>query len=85
MSAYVRSTPETYLSLCSQLNAMYGYPSDAMRTMRALPLADVLPADDAGRVYLEVNVLHLLSHLLAGGMESVTEEEYLQVIPPVVL
>jgi len=51
---YFRALAGVYESVCDQLDAAYGYPNDSTKTERALPSAGTLPADDSGRVYLEL-------------------------------
>lgn len=91
---YFRSTPVVYANICAQLDAAYGYPNEATKTARALPLVGGLPPDDAGRVYLAVSAEYcdyvlpsqMLPELIAAGLvEEVTAEEYAAVLPPVEL
>jgi len=51
---YFRSTPSVYGSICSQLDAAYGYPNAETKTDRTLPLVETLPTDAQGRVYLAI-------------------------------
>lgn len=87
---YFRSTAEVYASICSQLDAAYGYPDADTKTMRALPLASDLASDSAGLLYLAISgeycdyVLpsQLLPQLLASGaVEEISEAEYLAALP----
>lgn len=87
---YFRSTPAVYASICSQLDAAYGYPNFETKTLRTLPLASDLPSDAQGRVYLAVSndyceyVLpsQLLPQLLASGaVEEITQAEYQAALP----
>lgn len=89
---YFRSTPAVYASICSQLDAAYGYPNAETKTQRALPLADDLPTDAQGRVYLAVSADYcdyvlpseMLPQLLASGaVEEMDEAAYLAVVPVV--
>lgn len=87
---YFRSTQDVYASICQQLDAAYGYPNEATKTVRTLPLASDLPSDSLGRVYLAIQndfcnfVLpsQMLQQLLASGaVEEITHAEYQAVIP----
>jgi hypothetical protein len=89
---YFRSTPVVYASICSQLDAAYGYPNAETKTERALPLAADLPTDAQGRVYLAVSAEYcdynlpseLLPQLIAAGLvEEITAEQYAAVMPAV--
>jgi hypothetical protein len=82
---YFRSTPAVYADICAQLDAAYGYPNEATKTLRTLPLVETLPVDGDGRVYLAVSAdyceFHLPSELLpqliaAGLVEEITAAEY---------
>jgi hypothetical protein len=72
---YFRSTPAVFGSICSQLDAAYGYPNAETKTERALPLAADLPTDAQGRVYLAISADYceyilpseMLPQLLASG------------------
>jgi len=88
---YFRSTAGVYGSVCSQLDAAYGYPSSETKTLRALPLADDLPTDDQGRVYLAISAEYcdfilpsqMLSELLASGaVEEVESAAYAALLQP---
>jgi hypothetical protein len=88
---YFRSTPAVYVDVCAQLDAAWGYPNAETKTLRALPLAEELPADDEGRVYLSVAAEYcdyilpsqLLPELIAAGLvEELSEAEYAVVLPP---
>lgn len=87
---YFRALPEVYASVCSQLDAAYGYPNAETKTERTLPLAAALPADNQGRVYLMISAEYcdyilpgqLLPELLASGaVEEVTQAEYEALLP----
>jgi hypothetical protein len=89
---YFRSTPAVYGSICSQLDAAYGYPNAETKTERALPLAAELPTDAQGRVYLAISAEYcdyvlpseMLPQLLASGaVEEVTAAVYEALLPPV--
>ena len=82
---YFRAATPVYESVCSQLDAAYGYPNTATKTERALPLAGDLPADAQGRVYLAISAEYceydlpsrMLPQLISGGaIEEITEAEY---------
>jgi hypothetical protein len=82
---YFRSTPAVYADICAQLDAAYGYPNEATKTLRTLPLADDLPADARGRIYLAVSAEYcefnlpseLLPQLIAAGLvEEITAAQY---------
>ena len=88
---YFRAAPAVYASICSQLDAAYGYPNAEAKTERALPLESDLPHDGQGRVYLMISsdycdyVLpsEMLPQLLASGaVEEITEADYMAAIPP---
>ena len=72
---YFRSTPDVYAAVCAQLDAAYGYPNAATKTERTLPLAESLPADSQGRVYVAISAEYcefvlpsqMLPQLLASG------------------
>lgn len=88
---YFRSTPAVYADICAQLDAAYGYPNAATKTLRTLPLAVDLPSDGQGRVYLAVSAAYcdynlpreLLPQLIAAGLvEEITAAQYEAVLPP---
>lgn len=87
---YFRASLAVYASICEQLDAAYGYPNEATKTYRALPLASELPSDPQGRVYLAVSddqcqyILpsEMLPELLASGaVDEVTETTYRALLP----
>lgn len=87
---YFRSTPDVYADICAQLDAAYGYPNEATKTLRTLPLVADLPSDQQGRVYLAVSAEYcefnlpseLLPQMIAAGLvEEVTAEDYAAVLP----
>lgn len=89
---YFRALPAVYASICSQLDAAYGYPNAETKTERTLPLVADLPTDAAGRgrVYLAVDAAYcdfilpgeMLPQLLASGaVEEITEADYKAVVP----
>ena len=87
---YFRTTPAVYAGICSQLDAAYGYPNEATKTKRTLPLASDLPADGQGRVYLAVDAAYceyilpvqMLPELLASGaVEEVDAATYAALLP----
>jgi hypothetical protein len=89
---YFRSTPAVYASICSQLDAAYGYPNPETKTQRTLPLVADLPADGQGRVYLAVSADYcdyilpgqMLPELLASGaVEEITAAQYEAMLPAV--
>jgi hypothetical protein len=89
---YFRSRPAVYASICSQLDAAYGYPNAETKTERTLPLAAELPADGQGRIYLMISAEYcdfilpgqMLPELLASGaVEEVTQAEYEALLPAV--
>lgn len=89
---YFRSTPAVYSDICAQLDAAYGYPNADTKTLRTLPPAENLPADDEGRVYLSISAAYcefnlpseLLPQLIASGLvEEITAAQYAAVLPPV--
>lgn len=88
---YFRCGPQVYAGICADLDAAYGYPNAVTKTERALPLANTLPSDSQGRVYLAVQnsfceyILpsQMLPELLASGaIEEITEAQYTAVLPP---
>ncbi len=87
---YFRSTVAVYAAICQQLDAAYGYPNEATKTLRTLPLAEELPADAQGRVYLAISADYceyvlpsqLLPELLASGaVEEIDAETYQASLP----
>lgn len=87
---YFRTTLAVYASIAAQLDTAYGYPNAETKTLRTLPLADDLPSDGQGRVYLAVDAAYceyilpgeMLPDLLASGaVEEVEEAQYLAVAP----
>jgi hypothetical protein len=87
-----RSTPAVYADICAQLDAAYGYPSAATKTLRTLPLTADLPSDGQGRVYLAVSADYcdynlpseMLPQLIAAGLvDEITAEQYAAVLPSV--
>ena len=88
---YFRSTPAVYADICAQLDAAYGYPNQATKTLRTLPLAVDLPSDGQGRVYLAISAEYceyilpgeMLPQLLASGaVEEVDAATYAALLPP---
>lgn len=88
---YFRATPTVYADICTQLDAAYGYPNEATKTERTLPLAVDLPADGQGRVYLAISSEYcdynlpseLLPQLIAAGLvNEITAAQYEAVLPP---
>lgn len=88
---YFRSTPAVYGDVCAQLDAAWGYPNETTKTARALPLAETLPTDNQGRVYLSVAAAYcdyvlpsqLLPELIAAGLvDELTQAQYHVVVPP---
>jgi hypothetical protein len=87
---YFRANVAVYESICSQLDAAYGYPNTATKTLRALPLANELPTDQDGMVYLAISSEYcdyvlpseLLPQLLASGaVQEIAEQAYRSVLP----
>lgn len=90
MTRYFRSAPTVYAAICAQLDAAWGYPNADTKTERALPLADTLPADEQGRVYLAISADYceyvlpsqLLPDLLASGaVEEIDAATYQAALP----
>lgn len=86
---YFRATVTVYESICSQLDAAYGYPNADTKTMRALPLPQELPSDASGRIYLALADEYcdytlpseMLPQLLANGVvQEIVQAEYKQAI-----
>jgi hypothetical protein len=89
---YFRSTPAVYDSICSQLDAAYGYPNAETKTARTLPAVADLLTDAQGRVYLAISSEYceynlpseLLPQLIASGaVEEVTAAVYGALLPTV--
>jgi hypothetical protein len=87
---YFRSTPAVYAGICAQLDAAYGYPNEATKTLRTLPLVADQPSDGQGRVYLAVSEAYcnfdlpsqLLPQLLTAGLvEEITAAQYEALLP----
>ena len=87
---YFRANVAVYESICSQLDAAYGYPNTATKTLRALPLANELPTDQDGMVYLAISSEYcdyvlpseLLPQLLASeAVQEIAEQAYRSVLP----
>ena len=90
MTRYFRSTPAVYADICVKLDAAYGYPNVATKTLRTLPPTGELMTDRQGRVYLAIPAEYcgyilpgqMLPELLASGaVEEVTQAEYESVLP----
>ena len=89
---YFRAASAVYAGICGQLDAAYGYPNAATKTLRSLPLTADLPSDGQGRVYLAVSAAYcdynlpseLLPQLIAAGLvDEITAEQYAAVLPNV--
>jgi hypothetical protein len=87
---YFRAFPDVYAQICSSLDAAYGYPNPETKTERTLPLAEHLPQDSVGRVYLAVSAEYcdfilpaqMLPDLLASGsVQEASEAEYTAILP----
>lgn len=87
---YFRAQPSVYATVCTQLDAAYGYPNAATKTERTLPLSADLPSDKQGRVYLAISGEYcefilpgqMLPDLLASGaVEEITASQYVAVLP----
>jgi len=87
---HFRSAPDVYADICAQLDAEYGYPSAATKTLRTLPVASELPSDGGGRVYLSISAEYcdfvlpsqMLPALLASGVvEELTEQQWVAMFP----
>jgi len=87
---YFRATHAVYADICGQLDAAYGYPNEATKTKRTLPLGADLPTDQQGRVYLAVSAEYcdfnlpseMLPQLIAAGLvEEITAEQFAVVQP----
>lgn len=90
MSRYFRSTPSVYEQVRATLDAAWGYPNEQTKTLTAIPPVGELPADQQGRVYLEISAAYceyvlpsqMLTELLASGaVEEVTEQDYAALFP----
>jgi hypothetical protein len=87
---YFRSTIDVYEDINAQLDAEYGYPNEATKTLRTLPLAVNQPTDEQGRVNLAIAAEYceydlpgeLLPQLIAAGLvEEITEAQYTALLP----
>lgn len=83
-------TDEAYEAVRSALDAAYGYPNEATKTITAIPPAIDSQHDAAGRVYLAASdaeceyqaVSGLLTQAIASGaVEEISEATYLQELP----
>jgi hypothetical protein len=72
------------------LDEAYGYPNEATKTARTLPLVADLPTDAEGRVYLAISAEYcdyilpseMLPELLSSGaVEEITAQAYLAALP----
>ena len=88
---FFRSTQAVYADISAQLDAAYGYPNAQTKTARTLPLAEDLPTDAQGRVYLAISAEYcdyilpseMLPELLGAGLvEEITAAQYQAVLPP---
>ncbi|MBM4022157.1 MAG: hypothetical protein FJ284_07940 [Planctomycetes bacterium] len=75
-----------YQAACQQLDAAYGYPNAETKTQRTLPLAEELPQDVHGRVYLAIASKYaefdLPSQIIASGsVEEIDSGAYWQMFP----
>lgn len=87
---YFRAAAAVYADICAQLDAAYGYPNEATKTERTLPLPSQLASDNEGRVYLAVSSDYceynlpseMLPQLIAAGLvEEITAAQYQVVLP----
>jgi hypothetical protein len=87
---YFRATAAVYDSICAQLDSAYGYPNEATKTARTLPLRSQLPSDNQSLVYLSIPADYcdynlpseMLPQLLASGeVEEITEDVYRSALP----
>lgn len=90
MTRYFRAMPAVYSQVGAQLDAAYEYPNEATKTLRTLPLAETLPIDSQGRVYLAISADYceynlpseMLPQLIADGLvEELTAEQFEAVLP----
>lgn len=79
-----------YEAVRSALDAAYGYPNEATKTLTAIPPAAESQHDSAGRVYLTASdaeceypaVSELLPQVVASGLvEEIDEAMYLSAFP----
>lgn len=79
-----------YEAVRSALDAAYGYPNEATKTVTSIPPAAESQHDSAGRVYLIASdaeceypaVADLLPQVISSGLvEEITEATYLQELP----
>lgn len=94
MRYFRAQTDEAYEAVRSALDAAYGYPNEATKTLTAIPPASDSQHDMAGRVYLMASdseceyeaVFGLLSQAMASGaVEEIDEATYLQELPQIPL
>jgi hypothetical protein len=87
---HFRSSAAVYASICVQLDAAYGYPNSETKTQRTLPLAESLPTDAQGRVYLAISAEYcdyilpsqVLPELIASGVvEEIDAATYRAALP----
>lgn len=83
--------PTVYEAIRAQLDAAWGYPNAATKTLSAIPPASELPLDEQGRVYLAISSEYceyvlpsqMLPQLLASGeVEEIGENAYVAVASP---
>lgn len=84
---YFRAQIAAYSDACQQLDAEYGYPNAKTRTDRTLPLAETLPTDEQGRVYIAISTEYcqkaLPSQIIASGeVEEISAGQYWAMFPP---
>lgn len=84
---YFRAPLAVYQAACQQLDEAYGYPNAETKTERTLPVAEQLPKDSEGRVYLAVAANYadyvLPSEIIASGaVEEITAGQYWEMFPP---
>lgn len=87
---YFRAPLAVYADICAQLDAAYGYPNEATKTLRTLPLPMQETTDAQGRVYLAISSDYcdydlpseLLPGLIASGaVQEITVAQYRQQVP----
>jgi len=91
MRYFRAESAEVYEAVRANLDAAYGYPSNATKTLTAISPAGESPTDIYGRVYMIASesecefpaVAALLSQLLASGLaEEIESQQFTESFPP---
>lgn len=90
MRYFRAESADVYETVRANLDAAYGYPSDATKTLTAICPASEAPTDSSGRVYMIASeaecefpaVAALLPQLLGSGLsDEVDAEQFAQEFP----